>query len=266
MRVKAALWLCVSVSVWAACRGSSPRVNVVVLVDFSRSVPPAAFHTYTETIRTRLLPNLGFRDRLVVRPIDYSSEQRATVLFEVDTARVNFARPDDGFARRDEKRQARLREYLDEQGKKLDESMAKALAEREALRIYTDLFGALDAARHELDSGPNARNLIVIFSDMMQDSPGFRLERVLDGRDTTRKAVLDRVARVWRIPDLRGSRIFVFGAGEAEGMSPGLYREVRAFWIEYFARADARLEEADYGYRNQQRLARVIEELKRTGF
>jgi len=121
----------------------------------------------------------------------------------------------------------------------------------------------LSAAQYELEQRPDTRNLIVIFSDMLQDTPDFRLERLLDERGSNTKALLDRVASMRGFPDLKGSRVFVFGAGEPEGMSPARYRAVRAFWLEYFERANAKLPEADYGYRNEHRLKGLLQELRR---
>lgn len=107
----------------------------------------------------------------------------------------------------------------------------------------TDILGALDLARRVFQSYPSGTRALVILSDMVQESSELSLKRrVPEGGE--RSALVRRLKREGRIPDLAGVRAWVVGARDPD---PRRFRAIRSFWLELFHEAGATLREADYG-------------------
>lgn len=100
----------------------------------------------------------------------------------------------------------------------------------------TDIFGALALASQifaaEADGG---RKVLVMFSDMREDTPEVDLEspEVVPG--------LQAVAqRAGPLPDLRATEVYILGA-DGIGKSTAYWQSLKGFWAEYFNRARAKL-------------------------
>jgi hypothetical protein len=233
-------------------------------MDFSASVPADSFETYCRVLNDEVLRHLGRFDRLVVRPIDYSSEQRSEVLFEVDLSQQDFSNKRDGYAHKQEKEKERLEQFLAEEAKKLIPGIMRVKEERKPLAKYTDIIGGLNAAQPDLSDKAYVKNLIIIFSDMIQESRDVNLTELHLGNIRWESDILKQIDDKKRIPNLKGAVIFVFGAGETPEISGDYYRAVRGFWSKFFQKASANFNEADYGYRNQDRLHTLLDSLHRS--
>lgn len=103
----------------------------------------------------------------------------------------------------------------------------------------TDIFTSLDLAADILEARSGEREVLVIMSDMIEDSDRYQFdEMTLDS--TRRAAILRRELR--RMPDLEGVKVCVVGASNSDVER---YYRVERFWTAYFDSAGANL--ARYG-------------------
>ncbi len=106
------------------------------------------------------------------------------------------------------------------------------------LKMRTDILGALllaDQLFHELPSG--RRNVLVIFSDMRQDTNDLNLETP---RTLAVESSLTRTEARGMSADLGNVEVFVFGVDNARKPVP-YWKSLREFWLAYFRKAGARL-------------------------
>jgi hypothetical protein len=100
----------------------------------------------------------------------------------------------------------------------------------------TDIFGALALASQIFDAQADAgRRVLIIFSDMREDTPEFDLESpqtVPPFEVVTQKG--------GALPDLKASQVYLLGVDGA-GKSMAYWQSLKAFWTEYFTRAHADL-------------------------
>jgi hypothetical protein len=98
----------------------------------------------------------------------------------------------------------------------------------------SNVFGAIARAAIEFEDGRAAKKRLIILSDMRQTCRGYNFEKSFpDGR-----SLLARIEREGGIPKLNGVAIWVLGV-HTIGVDEEHWRKIRAFWIEYFRRADA---------------------------
>ncbi len=103
-----------------------------------------------------------------------------------------------------------------------------------------------NAERYFANKGEVEQKYLVLLSDMFEVSPSVRPLDVLT--PAGRRQELDRLEAEGRIPDLRGVEVYVAGAGVTDDTHTAeQVRAMRAFWIEFFARAGASLPEHRYG-------------------
>jgi hypothetical protein len=258
----ASIACCVVLSCGAACP-TKRSVSVSVLVDMSSSVPVATQQFYVTAIGDSVVATLEAGDALDVRPIDSSSEQRSEALYAIELKTQDFARKDDGFAKRDEKVRERVRAFVSGQRPKLEEALRAAFERRRAFAKQTDIVGALNGLEPVQGAGDLRGRAIVIFSDMIQESPELNLARFSDERPEEAGRLVESLQKRGRVPSLAGATVVVVGAGEGATSSAVAFRAVRAFWREFFSRAGAKLGDGDYGYRTQEGIAKAIASLRR---
>jgi hypothetical protein len=112
----------------------------------------------------------------------------------------------------------------------------------------TALMAAMEVAAKILNGGQlrNAkRKCLVIFSDMVEESPRYNFQRgVLN--DSRTKEIIDSERAGGRLPDLRGVKVWKTGAS-AVGLSDDRSRALQRFWVDYFKAAGADLAPDRYG-------------------
>lgn len=107
----------------------------------------------------------------------------------------------------------------------------------------TDIIGSLELAPRVFASYPRDRRILVILSDMVEDSDRFNFER----ETLTPQRIEVIVARLRdqaAIPDLRGVRVVVSGAMHHDNER---FRRIREFWFRFFKETGAELRKEDYG-------------------
>ncbi|MHB0968610.1 MAG: hypothetical protein ACYC7A_10650 [Thermoanaerobaculia bacterium] len=107
----------------------------------------------------------------------------------------------------------------------------------------TDIIGSLELAPRVFASYPRDRKVLVILSDMVEDSDRFNFER-----ETLSAKRIDAIVAALRdqgaIPDLRGVQVVVSGAMHRDN---GRFRTIRDFWFRFFKEARAEMRKEDYG-------------------
>ena len=244
----------------AGCEKKPPEsTTVVVLLDFSGSIPAPTVSFYANSIESKIWQELTAHDRLTILPVDSQAESKTDPFFAVDLSQTNFLDTHDGFAHKEEKEQMRVQAFIKDQSQKLKDAVVAAASARSGFRSGTDLIGALHAAANTFPDSGADRHLLVIFSDMIQESPELNLPSLAKAGDARVPLMIKELEDHKRIPKLTGVTVVVVGAGETSAAESGsstrdegaYFRSVRLFWMQFFERAGAKLEERNYGYRTQ---------------
>jgi hypothetical protein len=106
----------------------------------------------------------------------------------------------------------------------------------------TDIMNCL-ALAEKIFAGDKRRRVLVILSDMLEDSEDYNFERVKITDVFTRK-VIEAKRQRGELPDLGGATVYVAGASAA---TAGRAHEVERFWIEYMKAANGKLTPQNYG-------------------
>ncbi len=241
--------------------GSQDRMNCICLIDYSGSLSEQTLRRYVDIISSDVLRQMKEHDRLVVLPIDEGAKTKAVKLVYDDLSDRTFVYHTDGYAHAQDSLMMRLRQYADDEGPRIAGQLLREKTLRQKYTYYTDIFAALEQAgelveRNEPEgfwdrlrrfvSGAKrtvSSNVILIFSDMIQESS----ETSFAGPDgctpEQELTVLDNLRAWHRIPDLRGCVVFVNGR---TGTSNAQVENIRKFWLAYFKETGAWLGGYDY--------------------
>jgi len=246
----------------ASCTADSGGTSLVALVDLSGSLPSSTVEFYADALAQDAWGHMSAQDQLTVLPIDGGAEQRSEVLFAADLAAQDFTRPDDGVARAEERQQARRQEYLNLEATRLRSALLTAASVRTTLRGGTDILGALHAAAARFPNDTTGRRVLVIFSDMIQESPELDIHSLARSGEAGAKVLVEQVSAAGRVPPLAGIQVLIVGAGETgtpQGDDAAYFRAVRSFWKQLFDRAGASFDaKRHYGYRTQDLILELI--------
>ena len=99
----------------------------------------------------------------------------------------------------------------------------------------TDVAGALMVASDIFRASSGHRNILVVFSDMQNDTPALDLEhaRIVSTAFAMQKAGKERL-----LPDLHGVEVYALGVDGA-GKDMRYWQTLRDFWTAYFKRTNA---------------------------
>jgi len=109
--------------------------------------------------------------------------------------------------------------------------------------VRTDITSSLSAAQSVFESFPEKKKVLVILSDMIEDSESydFEKENLTDAR--IREIILAETQK-GRLPSMAGIQVYVAGASAEDKEH---FFQVRQFWMEYFKACKATLLNANYG-------------------
>lgn len=107
--------------------------------------------------------------------------------------------------------------------------------------MRTDIMTSLQVAERVLNSSPQPRKILVILSDMVEDSDSYNFERE-DLTESRIRAIIEREKRLRRVPNLAQVRVYCIGAF---ARNAARYERIKAFWSEYFTACGAVV--TDYG-------------------
>ncbi len=135
--------------------------------------------------------------------------------------------PDEGYF---QERLASAREQLVQAWKKRSSSLVSRFNQ-------TDILGSLVLAAQLFEGHRNQRNVLIIFSDMRQETPALSLAAL---RTVPVTPAIKKVEEEHLIAKLGGVEVFVLGV-DAAGKDVRYWNSLHDFWAEYFTRAGANL-------------------------
>ena len=108
---------------------------------------------------------------------------------------------------------------------------------------FTEIMGSLQVAERVIKSFPQPKKIVVIFSDMIEDSKDYNFESEILTTNRIRK-IIDLEKQKHSLPDFNQVKVFVAGASHEDSRK---YNQIKDFWIEYFKSCNANLELQNYG-------------------
>jgi len=204
------------------------RLNLVVMVDLTQSVAVEGHDGKTESEKNlqavnRLLAQVPAGSHVTVLGITDNSFAQPYILLSADVG------SDAGY----------FQEKLTSARQQLVRNWQRRVEHLQVGFSHTDILGALllgDQLFHERPIG--WRNVLVIFSDMRQDTADLNLEtpaRLDVG------AALGRTENKGLVARLGDVKVYVLGADNA-GRPIAYWDRVRDYWLEYFMKAGARVQ------------------------
>lgn len=123
-------------------------------------------------------------------------------------------------------------------------TIAQATLTDTARRIMrTDIMTSLQVAERVFKNSHQPRKVLVILSDMIEDSEAYNFER----ESLPNKRIEEIIARERtrkRLPDLSNVKVYVAGAS---AKTAARFERIRAFWLEYFKSCGASVLPENYG-------------------
>ncbi len=203
-------------------------VNLVVMVDFSKSVAVADHAGQSECEKNlqavaTILAEVPAGSHVKVLGITDNSFAQPDILLSADVGE------DQGY----------FKERLASARRQLVSAWQKRMRQVESGFMRTDILGALLLAGQMFEQLPKGRrNILVIFSDMRQNTSELNLETA---RPISIASALAKAKGEDLIADLNGVEVSADGVDNA-GMSTTYWEQLRRFWLGYFAKAGAHLE------------------------
>ena len=203
---------------------AADRLNLVIALDLTQSVAVKGtdqkqeFQKNIEAV-TRLLATSPTGARITVLGITDRSFAQPSIVLSAELS------DDPGyFGERLQAGRARLVSAFRKQASSLTPIAPK-----------TDIMGALMAASQLFQASPGCKHILVVFSDMLSDTPALDLEhaRIVSTAFAMQKAGKERL-----LPDLHGVEVYALGVDGA-GKDMKYWQTLRDFWTAYFKRTGA---------------------------
>jgi hypothetical protein len=114
----------------------------------------------------------------------------------------------------------------------------------------TQILSGISGATRVYQSYPDHQRILVVFSDGVEDSEIAKFDKDLPTEAST-NTLLQKLAGSGRLPDLTGVKVFFIGAAPNSlrivKSADEDYIAVKKFWLQYFQKVGASLEEKNYG-------------------
>lgn len=223
--------------------GSAPEpVNILCLVDFSSSVSKETLKWYGTVIKEDVISALGPSDKLIVLPIDFGSQSGSKEIFITDLGDKKFSNMFDSPTRKDDIVKRRLAAHLEKLSPAFDSSFNAAINSRDEYKHQTDIIGAVIQADKYYQK--SSRNLIIVFSDMLQETENLDLPGVLNSSKDF-QPVIEKID----ISKLHNQDIMVI-TGEQPGFNSNFFNKLKKFWKLVFEKAGLNLLDFESAGRN----------------
>jgi hypothetical protein len=216
--------------------------SIVVFIDFSGSIQSAERASYRRELQAEILPALAPGDRIVVAAIH---DKTLTAFRPLAEATFPVTPAFNGWADNKLKHHRLLKATEQEvtaTRDQLNHDVAQIFAKPYA-SAYTDIFSSLFIAEKLFD-GDSRRKVVVLMSDMIEDSPPYKFDTMSWKPGTTAKLLAELEAKR-QIPNLEGVCVYVSGASAPR---PELVGEIGRFWDAYFRRARADFDPSRYAH------------------
>jgi len=217
----------------------TPGKAVVILLDLSESTNQPHIRTKYEQSLLAVLAKVDRGDALAVALITDRSVQELEIPIREEFP--TFKSPYAGLTKKaDEDEAAGQLQAIKETIRKRVEAI---LLDKKRKIMKTDILSSLQVAENAFSTFKQPRKMLVIMSDMLEDSVDYNFEM----EPLTQKRIEAIIAQEkdrHRLPDLNGVQIYVVGAA-----APTLdqYYSVQAFWFRYFKETGAILLKRNYG-------------------
>lgn len=239
--------LLLALALTAGCAPSTPvglerGTAVIVFVDFSQSIPREDLAAYQQEIEGQILPSLVPGDRLLIAPIHDRTLTDFRPLVEATLPpRPQFNGWLDNVLKYN--RQTKDVETQVLQAKdKLATDVARVFTKRYSSQ-QTDILSSLLIAQ-KLFHDESRRKVLVLMSDMIEDNPPLRFDRI-SWSPTTIDTLLAELEARSLIAKLAGVCVYVSGAS---AKSADLAENIGRFWQAYFQRTGADMDLARYAH------------------
>jgi hypothetical protein len=250
-RRRLALWLLVlatqALVLTTGCTPSVPGATqhgtaVVIFVDFSASISGGDLASYRREIETAVLPSLSAGDRLLIAPINDKTLTDFRPLVDVTLP----AKPAFNGWLNNVLKYNRQTKDIEAEALHLKETIGTDVSRMFAKphpSQQTDIFSSLLLAQKLFYEEPR-RKVLVMMSDMIEDSPPYDFERVSWNSATIERTLSDLDAK-GLIPKLPEVCVYVSGAS---ARSAALAENISRFWLAYFRRTGADLDSSRYAH------------------
>jgi len=210
---------------------ADPARVIIILVDMSGSANQARRTVYKEAFE-KIYQNLAQGDRLMVGAITARSyiDFKPTVDVEIPKKSIWDNR-------------LQFERTLSDSKEKIRRGVNKLLNRKQGTPL-TEILNSLNIADTIFHEEKERRKILVILSDMIQDSKEYKFDK-----DKITKDYADAIIRLRRqnnlVPALAGVKVYVAGASAADS---DRFRSVQAFWTRYFAASGADFSAYRYGH------------------
>jgi hypothetical protein len=214
----------------AAQAADTPSL-VLVLVDASLTIPDLKdFRKAWKTVSARAVGG----DRVVVAVVSgHVGKSENSALTETGDLELPLKGWNDNPFTYDESLTAAKNELSTD----FEAALAKPRPDR------TELMRSIRDAGRYFGGEKKRRKLLVILSDMLQDSAEYQFTRI-SVSETFTKNVIAKAQKDQLLPDLHGVTVYTQVPGVA---APAKADEVQRFWIAYLSAAGARIDQQTYG-------------------
>lgn len=109
--------------------------------------------------------------------------------------------------------------------------------------LGTEILSSLQVAERVLSAFPQKKKVLVIFSDMIEESGIANFARD-NPNDFRNKSIIEKLKKTGTLPDLKNTVVYVAGATHPDSEK---YNGIRKFWIHFFRETGADLKPYNYG-------------------
>ncbi|MBF0554751.1 MAG: hypothetical protein HQK96_09400 [Nitrospirae bacterium] len=218
--------------------------TVIVLYDLSDST--IDFRNDYYNAFDKILKSINHGDNLVVAKITDHSVSESVV--PIDHTFPKFT-PLDPMSKEPtdndmliKKAKAKADNEIEKEKEKLREDLKKFIFKERAK--MTAIMSSLQVADRVSKSYKSDKTVLVIFSDMIEESSNYNFTKANLDNASIRK-IIEKEAAAFRLPDLKGIKVYI--ASAAKDVNDNKYLNVQRFWLEYLKRCGADLKKENYG-------------------
>jgi hypothetical protein len=217
------------VALFTSCSKKIPPKTVVVLFDLSESVNKEEVIKSDQDGFQKILAKVNQGDIVVGERILESSLAQSTL--PINRKIPPFVSSNDNplLVKKEKK-------IADEELNKMKEEIyrdVETLLLRKNLKrkiLKTDILSSLHIVERVFKAYENERNILVIFSDMIEDSDNYNFEKEMLLPERI-EAILSKEKKQGRMPDLTGVKVYIVGA---RSHNTNQFFSIQNFWLAYF--------------------------------
>ncbi len=213
----------------SACQNSPTQLPKVVLVFMDVSASVRDFTVYRDSW-AKIVDALKDGDRIILARISAETFTQFRPLLDRELPVFNLLTDN----------KLRYEKQLKQIHEELVGAINQALTAPRSSK--TDILHALSLAE-KIFHGEPRRHILVLISDMLEDSDEYNFER-LKLADNFTQHVIEEQKKKGRFPDLGGAKVYVAGASAANANKA---LDVQQFWLAYCKAANGDLAAQNYG-------------------